>query len=245
MIKIIPFSSVRTAQREGVDRRYLAGLNESTDLLARVIGHLANSSLTTENRHEAVCRAVAPHLLAESRNFDEDVVMTTLAGFLARDLERLIAEHQKNPSGCAKVLRANFRRLLRWRQRDIWRRENRRRAAEEGFSVSQVHEAYQSSCALSARAVLAEVAEIDPEVALLLPQSGEARSLDELHSKLAAALRCSKATARRRLLALGKRLQALVRRESERFFADRPASHLPVGTGACSARVIRSVFATA
>ena len=54
----------------------------------------------------------------------------------------------------------------------------------------------------------------------------------KLHGKMAAALRCSKATARRRLLALGQRLRALVRRESGRFFADRPASHLPSGTGA-------------
>jgi hypothetical protein len=245
MINLIPFSSVQTAQREGADREYLVGMNESTDLLAEAIWRLANSSLTPENGHEAACRAVAPHLLTETRSFDEDVVMTAWEGFCARDLGRLLAEHQKNPAGCAKVLRANFRRLLRWRQRDLWRRENRRRAAEEGFGFRQVHEAYEGDRELSATAVLAEAAEIDPEIARLLPQQGELRSLDELHGRLAAALRCSKATARRRLLALGQRLRALIRRESGRFFADHPASHLPAGTGACSARVIRSVFAAA
>lgn len=238
-------SCVRVASRETAMGRYLGGMKETTDLLAEAIARLPTSRLTPENSHEAACRAVAPHLLTETRSFDEDVVMAALAGFCARDLGRLLAEHQKNPPACAKVLRANFRRLLRWRQRDIWRRENRRRAAEEGFGVSQVHEAYEGGCALSAPAVLAEAAAIDPEIARLLPPDGEVRSLDELHGKLAAALRCSKATARRRLLALGQRLRALVCRESARFFADRPATHLPAGTGACAARVIQSVFATA
>jgi hypothetical protein len=220
-------------------------MNEPTDLLAAAIECFAASHPTTETHHEAACQAVAPHLLAEARHFDEDLVIATLAGFCARDLGRLLAEHQENPTACAKVLRANFRRLLRWRQRDLWRRENRRRAAEASFGVSQVYEAYEGCCELSATAVLAEAAEIDPEIARLLPQSSEVRSLDELHGRLAAALRCSKATARRRLLALGQRLRALVRRESGRFIADRPASHLPAGTGACPARVIHSVFAAA
>ena len=232
-------------QGKTASRRYLAGMSAPADLLAEAIAHLAASSLTPEKRCEAACRAVTPHLLAEARNFDDDVVMTALARFCTRDLECLLAEHRKNPAACAKVLRANFRRLLRWRQHDLWRRENRRRAAEESFGVGQVHEAYEGGCELSATAVLAEAATIDPEVARLLPLSSEVCSLDELHVRLAAALRCSKATARRRLLALGRRLRALICRESERFFADRAASHLPAGTGTCAARVIQSVFATA
>ena len=220
-------------------------MNEPTDLLAAAIECFAASHPTTENHHEAVCQAVAPHLLAEARYFDEDLVIATLAGFCARDLGRLLAEHQENPTACAKVLRANFRRLLRWRQRDLWRRENRRRVAEENFSVAQVRDAYEGGREWCASAVLAEAKALDPEVARLIPASGEVHSLDELHGKLASALRCSKATARRRLLALGQRLRALIRRETGRFLADRPGSHLPAGTGACAARVIRSVCATA
>lgn len=236
---------VRTEQKKKPVRRYLADMNESADLLAEAIARLAASNLASDNHHEDACRAVAPHLLAETGSFDEDLVMTALTSFCARELGRLLAQHRQDPAVCAKVLRANFRRLLRWRQRDIWRREHRRRAAEESFGVNQVHEAYEAGGALSASAVLAEAADLDPEIARLLPPNAEARSLDELHGQLAAALRCSKATARRRLLALGRRLRTLIRRESERFFADRPASHLPAGTGACPIRVIRSVFATA
>jgi len=245
MIKSRPFSSARPAQRKIGDDRYLAGINDSTDPLAEAIGQLPHSGLTPEEHHEAACRAVAGHLLAEARYLDEDLVITALTGFCARDLARLIAEHAHDPVVCAKVLRANFRRLLRWRQRDIWRREHRRRTAEESFGVSQVHEAYEGGCELSATAVLAEAAAIDPEIVRLLPPGNEVRSLDELHGKLAAALHCSKATARRRLLALGRRLRALIRREAGRFFADRPGSHLPAGTGACPARVIQSVYAAA
>jgi len=245
MIRHSLISSVETAQRGDAARRYLASTNETRDLLSEVIAQLAEASVISENHHATACRAVAPHLLAEARNFDEDVAMNALARFCARELGHLLAEHQKNPAGCAKVLRANFRRLLRWRQSDIWRRENRRRAAEVNFSVSQVHEAYEGGGALSATAVLAEISDIDPEVARLLPKSGEVRSLDELHGKLAAALQCSKATARRRLLALGQRLRVLLQRESDRFIIEQPASHLPAGTGACPTRVIHAVFATA
>lgn len=245
MIIICPFSSVRTVSgRIGVGR-YLAGMNDSTDLLAQAIGQIPNSGLSSEQHHEAACRAVASHLLAETRHLDEDLVITALGRFCARDLGRLLAEHGHIPLVCAKVLRANFHRLLRWRQRDLWRRENRRRVAEENFTVAQVRNAYEGGCEWAASAVLAEATALDPEVARLIPADGEVRSLDELHGKLASALRCSKATARRRLLALGQRLLALIRREAGRFLADRPASHLPAGTGACAARVIKSVCATA
>lgn len=240
-----PFSSVRPADQKPGAGRYLAGMNDATDLLAEAIRKLPNSGLTPEKHREAAYRAVAGQLLAEARHLDEDLVITALAGFCARNLERLLAEHGHNPAVCAKVLRANFRRLLRWRQRDLWRRENRRRVAEENFTVAQIRDAYEGGSELATTAVLSEAAALDPEVARLIPAAGEVRSLDELHGKLASALRCSKATARRRLLALGQRLHALIRRETSRFLAEQPASHLPAGTGACAARVIRSVCAAA
>jgi len=225
--------------------RYLDGMQATTDLLAEAIARLPDSSLTQENHHEMACRAIVPHLLAEAHHLDEDVVMTALGGFCARDLGPLLAQHRKEAVACAKVLRANFRRLLRWRQRDAWRRENRRRTAEEQFTAARVRDAYEGSRELVTAAVLAEAAVLDPEIAGLLPGAAEARSLDELHGRLAGILHCSKATVRRRLLALGPRLRGLLRRETGRFFADCPASHLPAGTGACAARVIHSVFAAA
>lgn len=220
-------------------------MKETTDLLAEAIGQIPHSGLSSEQHHETACRTIAPHLLAEARHLDEDLVITALARFCTRDLGRLFAEHGQTPVVCAKVLRANFHRLLRWRQRDLWRRENRRRVAEEHFAVAQVRDAYEGGREWSASPVLAEATALDPEVARLIPADGEVHSLDELHGQLASALRCSKATARRRLLALGQRLRALIRREAGRFLADRPASHLPSGTGACAARVIQSVCATA
>jgi hypothetical protein len=242
--KLVNFC-VDAAAREAAIGRYLNGMQATTDLLAEAIARLPNCSLNPEKHHELACRAIVPYLLAEARHLDEDVVMTALGGFCARDLGALLAQHRKDAVACAKVLRANFHRLLRWRQRDAWRRENRRRTAEEQFTVARVRDAYEGSRELVTAAVLAEAATLDPEIAELLPVAAEARSLDELHGRLAGVLHCSKATVRRRLLALGPRLRGLLRRETGRFFADCPASHLPAGTGACAARVIRSVFAAA
>jgi len=245
LITLRPDSCIHAAARPAATRRYLAGMQQATDLLAEAIGQIPKSGLSSEQHHETSCRTIAPHLLVEARHLDEDLVITALARFCTRDLGRLLAEHGHNPVVCAKVLRANFHRLLRWRQRDLWRRDNRRRVAEENFTVAQVREAYEGGCEWAASAVLAEATALDPEIARLIPADGEARSLGELHGKLAAALHCSKATARRRLLALGQRLRALMRRETGRFLAERPASHLPAGTGACATRVIRSVCANA
>jgi hypothetical protein len=238
-------SCVRAGKGEIAGGRYLAGIEQSDDLLAQAIRQLPRSGFTREGCQEFVCQAVASRLLAEARHFDEDVVMAALAGFCARQLGRLLSEHAHNPSACAKVLRSNFNRLLRWRQHDQWRREKNRRAAEEKFMVAQVHEAYEVRRELATAAVLTKAAGIDPEIARLLPDGEEVRSLDDLHAKLAHALRCSKATARRRLLALGQRLRSLLRQHRGQFLADGATAHLPAGTGACAARIIRSVLAAA
>jgi hypothetical protein len=238
-------SSVRAPGAENVGHRYLDGIDPSDDQLAEAIRRLPRSTSTPEGCHEAVCQTVASHLLAEARHFDEDVVMAALPGFCARELGRLLAQHGHKPLVCAKVLRSNFYRLLRWRQQDLWRREKNRRVAEENFTVTRVHEAYEGCRELATSVVLSKAAVIDPEVVRLLPEPEEVQSMDDLHSKLAAALRCSKATARRRLLALGRRLCCLMRQDDGCFMKESSTSHLPAGTGACSGRIIRWVLAAA
>lgn len=245
LITPCPNSLIGAGGQSAATSQYLAGMTESPDPLAENIGHLQSLPLASEKYHETACRAIAPRLLAEARHIDEDLVITALSRFCARDLGPLLAQHRHAPAVCAKVLRANFHRLLLWRQRDAWRRANRRRIAEEEFSATQVRNAYEVSRELDANAVLAEVAALDNEMARLLSAAGEVSSLDELHGRLAGVLQCSKATVRRRLLALGQRMRWLLHREAGRFLAERPASHLPFGTGACAARVIHWVFATA
>lgn len=220
-------------------------MTESRDPLAEAIRVCGERSQKGEKAAARYSGDICAHLLEESRHLGEDMAVTALSHFCRGQLLRLLAQHGHAPSVCAKVVRSNFYRLFRWRQRDEWRREARRLKAEWEFTSDRVREAYEGDVCLEPISVLREVAALDaPMAEALKAVRSEARSCDEIYGHLAPVLRCSKATARRRLLGLGQRLRGLMRRDVESFVSAKSGLCLPSAKGVCAARVVKHVMAS-
>lgn len=221
-------------------------MSETTDPLAETLGAYFAAAQRCNKATERSWESIVACLLHESHRFDEDVVMAALSRFCDGRLASLLEQHGHRPAVCAKIVRSNFRRLLRWRQRDEWRREARRRAAEGEFTVERVREAYEVAAGLEASAVWREVAAMDARMSgILQAVQSEIGSYDELYGTLAPAMRCSKATIRRRLLGLGRRLRNLLHRDADKFITERPGLCLPSAKGVCATRVVKHVMAAA
>lgn len=235
-----------TATAKHEEGRYLGMMTETTDPLAETLWAYFAAAQRGDKATERSWESVVACLLHESSRFDEDVVMEALSRFCDGRLASLLEQHGHRPAVCAKIVRSNFHRLLRWRQRDEWRREARRREAEAEFTVERVREAYEVGAGLEASAVWREVAAMDARMAgILQGVQAEVRSCDELYSALVPFMDCSKATIRRRLLGLGRILRKLLRRDADRFVTERPGLCLPSAKGVCAARVVNHVMAAA